>query len=388
MKILHVVTSMDPEAGGVSQAIRTIIKGLSAKGITNEVACIDPPSSEFLKKDAFKIFAFGPGKTPWQYAPALLQWLRKNIGEYHTVIVHGLWQYPTYATFSAWKKIRPNQFFLMPHGMLDPYFQKAKGRKIKAIRNWLFWKLVEKKAVNNASGILFTCETEKILARLPFTPYKPAVEAVVSLGVETPPAFHQGMSVAFKAKLPADISNYWLYIARIHPKKGVDLLIDAYCKLQANGAAVQPLVIAGPGLDTEYGKQIQEMAGGNPQIHFTGMLSGDEKWGAFYGAEVFVLPSHQENFGIAVVEALGCGVPVLISDQVNIFREITAHHAGLVENDTAAGTLKLLSGWTNMNEEKKEEMRQQAKVCFATEFSMETASDKMIQSFHSQTSAR
>jgi hypothetical protein len=84
-------------------------------------------------------------------------------------------------------------------------------------------------------------------------------------------------------------------------------------------------------------------------VHAVDMLSGAAKWGALYGCEAFVLPSHQENFGIAVVEALACGKPVLISDQVNIWREIVEDGAGLVEGDTEEGVEKLLrnflSGW-------------------------------------------
>ena len=79
------------------------------------------------------------------------------------------------------------------------------------------------------------------------------------------------------------------------------------------------------------------------------MLTGHAKWGAFYGAEAFILPSHQENFGIAVVEALACGKPVLISKQVNIWHEIIEGGGGLVEEDTTAGTLRLLESWQRLS---------------------------------------
>jgi glycosyltransferase involved in cell wall biosynthesis len=103
------------------------------------------------------------------------------------------------------------------------------------------------------------------------------------------------------------------------------------------------LVIAGPGWDSEYGRRIGERINGEASIHAVGMLEGDAKWGALYGCEAFILPSHQENFGIAVVEALGCGRPVLISDKVNIWREISEDGAGLVEEDSVEGTERLFA---------------------------------------------
>jgi glycosyltransferase involved in cell wall biosynthesis len=110
------------------------------------------------------------------------------------------------------------------------------------------------------------------------------------------------------------------------------------------------LVIAGPGWDSEYGRRIKELIREHGawsrelgEIHMVGMLEGGAKWGALYGCEAFILPSHQENFGIAVVEALGCGRPVLISDKVNIWREIVDDGAGLVEEDSVKGTARLLA---------------------------------------------
>src|SRR6185369_16511419 len=105
-------------------------------------------------------------------------------------------------------------------------------------------------------------------------------------------------------------------------KKGVDLLISAYADVyQSKPASPAPpaLVIAGP-LNSDFADAMQKLAAElSPRdtVFWPGLLSGDAKWGAFHGCEAFVLPSHQENFGIAVAEALACGKPVLISNQVN-----------------------------------------------------------------------
>ncbi|MFN6996501.1 MAG: glycosyltransferase, partial [Aquincola tertiaricarbonis] len=109
-----------------------------------------------------------------------------------------------------------------------------------------------------------------------------------------------------------------------------------------------------------------------------GMLQGDLKWGAFHAAEAFVLPSHQENFGIAVAEALGCGVPVLISDKVNIWREIEADGAGLVAPDTAEGTAQLLQRWLALSSAERAAMRDRARGCFAQRFTVEAMADSLL----------
>jgi glycosyltransferase involved in cell wall biosynthesis len=108
------------------------------------------------------------------------------------------------------------------------------------------------------------------------------------------------------------------------------------------------------------------------------MVSGDLKWGAFHAAEAFVLPSHQENFGFSVVEALACGLPVLISDKVNIWREIEQDRAGLVESDDLDGTVRLLRGWTAMATEFHQPMRLSALRCFLSRFEVGLAAGNFI----------
>ena len=94
--------------------------------------------------------------------------------------------------------------------------------------------------------------------------------------------------------------------------------------------------------------------------------------------EVFALPSHQENFGIAVAEAMGCGVPVLISDKVNIWREVSGDQAGLVESDTQAGTSQLLRRWVDLDAETRAEMSRNARRCFTRRFTVEAMADSLI----------
>ena len=399
MKLLHVIASMDPKLGGVCQAVRTLIGGLAAQGVHNEVASLDAPAAGWAQADAFPLHALGPGRSAWSYSAKLTPWLLANLTRFDAVVLHGLWLYQGYALHRAVRHCRAQlrkagtspdlapRLFVMPHGMLDPYFQRATGRKLKAWRNWAYWKLLEKRVVNEAAGLLFTCETERQLARQPFAPYHPQREEVVGLGVAAAPPCTPAMRAAFLATCP-QLRNrpYLLFISRIHEKKGVELLLQAYARLALAAASpatlpeVPALVIAGPGLETPYGQRMQRLANELPAaaaVYFPGMLTGEAKWGAFYGCEAFVLPSHQENFGIAVVEALACSKPVLISNQVNIWREIATAHGGLVADDTLAGTTELLQRWAQLPAPEKKLVAMRAQVLYQQRFSIEQTARHM-----------
>jgi glycosyltransferase involved in cell wall biosynthesis len=393
MKVLRIIPSMNPASGGPCQGIRNIIPELKKEGVENEVVCLDDPGEAFLGKDGFKIYPLGPTKTPWQYSPKLVPWLQENLGKYDLVILHALWLYHGYALLKVIKRLKAAgiqvpKFYVMPHGMLDPYFQQAGERKLKAARNWLYWKLIESKVVHEADGVLFTCESELLLARKPFRPYHPKKEINIGYGVQPPPVLKAGMEPAFKAKCPGlDDQPYFLFLSRIHEKKGIDHLVEAYSTLldkypgtDGARAPLPKLVIAGPGLDTVYGKQIQGMATTanalSKSIFFPGMLLGNEKWGAFYGCTAFILPSHQENFGIAVAEALSCGKPVLISYQVNIWREIVENGAGIAADDSSPGAELLMDAWMKLSAHSKTSMQEKALKCFQEEFAISTAADR------------
>jgi glycosyltransferase involved in cell wall biosynthesis len=204
------------------------------------------------------------------------------------------------------------------------------------------------------------------------------------------------MRASFRERVPGlGDRPYFLFLSRVHPKKGVDLLIRAYATQLAQrtlaGIATPDLVIAGP-LDSNYADSMRALAQRElaqlpkahdhvdpPGIHFPGMLSGDSKWGAFYGCEAFILPSHQENFGIAVVEALACGRPVLISDQVNISDEIEQSGAGFADRDEDAGTAALMERFFALDDAAKATMSARALECYTANFSPETAAFRLLE---------
>jgi len=391
-KCLHVTASMDPRLGGVSQAIRTLAdpSNYSDNVILHEVASLDDPAALF-PDTPFILYKLGPAKSPWAYSAKLIPWLREHAIGYDIIVIHGLWLFHGFAVRKVLDSLVSSQekvptCFLMPHGMLDPYFQKDPSRRIKALRNWFYWKFIEHRVINKSNGLLFTCEEERNLARQSFENYHPSSEHVVGLGITRPPDYASEMKTAFLEQCPELESEtpYLLFLSRIHEKKGVDLLILAYAQLLLQGNLNLPdLVIAGP-IDSEYALEMKKLAAEQlketwlfTKIHFPGMIQGQAKWGAFYGCEAFILPSHQENFGIAVVEALACGAPVLITKKVNIWKEIIANGGGIAEDNTLAGILFSLSNWFSLSEDEKDNMMQNAYKTFNKYFTIKSTSRRL-----------
>lgn len=386
---------MDPALGGPGQGVRNTVPALDLLGVQTEVVTLDDPNAPFIAKDPFRIHAIGPSTGPWHYGKGLVPWLLTNLNRFDVVVIEGLWSYYSHAAskavarYKAANKSSKIRLLVMPHGMLDPYFQKAPERRLKAIRNWIYWKLVESNVLNTADGVMFTCEEELLLARQPFTPYTPKQELNVGFGIQRPPAFDVRMEQAFFETCPeVKGAPFILFLSRIHEKKGVDLLVEAYARSKV--ADLPKLVIAGPGLETPYGKRILKIVADNnltQSIYFPGMLSGEKKWGAFYACDAFILPSHQENFGIAVVEALACGKPVLISNQVNIWKEIHAERGGLIADDSIDGTKKLLEDWTCMPLREKESMSANARKAFEKLYAIEPAAARLLEAFRNNTTS-
>jgi glycosyltransferase involved in cell wall biosynthesis len=173
-----------------------------------------------------------------------------------------------------------------------------------------------------------------------------------------------------------------LFLGRVHVKKGPDLLLRAFAQTLAKrpDAREVRLIMAGP-YDHAYGQQMVGLAqslGLNEHIIWTGLITGDVKWGAFRSSDAFILPSHQENFGVAVAESLACGLPVLISNQVNIWREIEEGGAGFVEPDNLEGTERLLDRWLASDRSAWAAMRRSARSCFEGRFDIKRTAENLL----------
>jgi glycosyltransferase involved in cell wall biosynthesis len=322
------------------------------------------------------VYLLGCSYLGYGFAPRLEPWLREHGGKYDVIIIHGMWMYHGYCVAKVARQLGlPYVIFL--HGMLDPWF--ARQYPLKHLKKWLYWPWAEYRTLRDAHQVLFTTAEEMTLARQSFRLYR-ARERLVGYGIRAPYAPPEQARAAFLRSFPhLEGKRNLLYLSRIHPKKGCDLLINAFAKVAGNDPALH-LIMAGPG-DVGLVGQLHELAskqGIAERVTFTGMLNGEMKWGAYEVADAFVLPSHQENFGIVVAEALARGVPVLTTYQVNIWREIKEAGAGIIHADTQAGVDRLLTDWLAMSEDNKNDMRGRARECFMQYFEIRKVTRNLL----------
>jgi glycosyltransferase involved in cell wall biosynthesis len=308
------------------------------------------------------------------YNPRLAHWLRDAVKQFDAVVISGIWMYHTLAASTAAIKAAI-PYFVYVHGALDPWFRRR--YPTKHVKKALYWKLVEARVFRRAARIVFTSEEERILARNAFEPYH-CEEKVIAYGTARPPVATDQQRREFRATI-ADLGDrpYLLYLGRLHEKKGIDLLVKAFSREPL--LAATHLLIAGPG-ESARTIVLREMAEKSPakdRIHWIGPVYGEQKWAALRGADALVLPSHCENFGISIAEALGCGVPVLISNKVNTWREIESSAAGFVDEDDDAGTARLLRNWAAAPVEKKDAMRATATRCFERHFLIDRGAEQL-----------
>jgi glycosyltransferase involved in cell wall biosynthesis len=367
MRLLHVISTVNPVDGGPIEGVFRQDGATRDIGV-REAVTLDHPDAPWIAASPIKVHALGASKARggflghYGYSPEMVPWLKAHVADYDAVIVNGLWNY---ATFAA-SRVLPHAgvpYFVFTHGMMDPWFRRT--YPLKHLAKQGFWQVCEGPLMHGAVSALFTTEEERLLARGQFWGHSYR-EQVVGYGTAAPPAPSQAQIEAFVARTPAlDGRPYLLFLSRIHRKKGVDLLIEAF----ARTAALQPdlqIVIAGP--DQESGvaalQALADRLGIGDRLHWPGMLQGDAKWGAFHGCDAFILPSHQENFGIVVAEALACGKPVMITYKVNIWREVEAAGAGLVESDTVEGTVAALTRWAGLTPDARTVMGASASALF------------------------
>lgn len=380
MKFLHVIPTVDPRGGGPMEGLRHMGQQLQQWGHQVEVACADDPAAPWVANHPLTVHALGPGKGKYGYAPRLLPWLREHAAQYDLVVVNGLWQYHGLATHRA-LRASGQPYVVFTHGMLDPWFKRT--YPLKHLKKWLYWPWAEYRLLRDAAYVLFTSEDERLLARESFWLYQ-ANERVTAYGTSQPPPRHPELAEGFLRQFPAlRGQRVLLFLSRIQEKKGCDLLIEAFAAVASNDERLQ-LVMAGPdqsGWVATLQAQAQRL-GVAHRVHWTGMLQGDLKWGAFQAAEAFVLPSHQENFGIAVAEALGCGLPVLISDKINIWREIEQAGAGFVATDTVAGTQSTLLRWLALDGPARAAMGQHALRLFDERYTVRAMAQSLLEVAH------
>jgi glycosyltransferase involved in cell wall biosynthesis len=375
LRLLHVISSIDATGGGPIEGITRLAAQLKLLGHSIDVACLDDDEPNAPVNAPFRrVIRLGKGVGKYRFNPKLIRWLKEHAAEYDAVVVNGLWQFHGAAVMQVLKH-RNIPYFVYSHGMLDPWFNRT--YPVKYLKKLLYWLVVERRVVNRAKSLVFTSETERMLARTSFPMYR-ANESVTVYGTAPAPA------ATFERKTPesadcSDSRKIILFLGRIHEKKGCDLLVRAFAALEGLRKDYR-LVIAGPdesGLVAQLRDEAARL-GIERDVTWPGMVKGQDKWLLMRSADVFCLPSHQENFGIAVAEALACGVPVLITDKVNIWREIVDYRAGYASSDTLDGVIEVLRNWMYTPAPTQKRMRDSALTCFNEKFHIEQVASSYL----------
>jgi glycosyltransferase involved in cell wall biosynthesis len=373
MLILHVIRSLNPASGGPTDSAHMFAAAHHVAGNHVEIATLDAPEEGWTQVAGAQVHPLGPGKGNYGFSLRLLDWLKVNRYRFDGVIVNGLWQYHGVAAREAFAGRRP--YVVFSHGMMDPYFNRR--YPLKYLKKLVYWTAQEHRTLNGAEAVCFTSEEEKRIAGGGF-PFRKFRGVVVPYGTMGPPEGSRSLrQEAFLSAFPAlRDQRYLLYLIRIHPKKGCDLLLEGFARAADKE---MHLVIAGPDPEN-WGQALRAQAerlGIAERVHWTGMIRGDVKWGAFYGADAFVLPSHQENFGIAVADALACGVIPLVSDKVNIAPDVVADGAGLMEADTVEGTARLIERLQAMTADQRLAMQQAAVECYQERYALRNSAQEV-----------
>jgi len=327
VRVLHVVGCYPPatEWGGLPAAVASFARALPLAGVECEVFTttgrgsrtlprIEPATRDvngtrvtyFRAPDVFRSFV----------APGLLPALARRVREFDLVHVHMLWAFPGIAAARAaeWAGV---PYAVSPHGALDPWSLTQWPRMKSA---FLFF--AEDRTLRRASFVHFTASAEQQVA----PPSYRELPAEIVANVVDPEPF-AAIGLAGRRAKSKDV----LILGRIHRMKGFDLLVPAMREVRRRvpGARV---VVAGPdegGYRAEVERLARELGVGDA-VHFAGHLEAPARARALEDAAVLAMPSYRENFGLSAAEAMAAGLPVVVSDKVNICEEIASAGAGRV----------------------------------------------------------
>jgi glycosyltransferase involved in cell wall biosynthesis len=341
MRILHVAPTIDPVQGGPVSVLAGLAPAQVQAGLDVSLLATwrqgeSVALADRLKATGVNVTLIGPATGPLRRHPLLASDVADAVARADVVHVHALWEEVQHqAARAAWRAGVP--YVLTPHGMLDPWSLSQSRWKKKL---YLAWRL--RRNLSEAAALHFTTQTEADLV----TPLRLGPPSLIeTLGLDLAEFEVLPPKGTFRSRHPA-VGNrpILLFLGRLHHKKGLELLIPAFADAALGDAM---LVIAGPDSDG-YRERLEAQIAARrltDRVLFTGMLHGVDRIAAFVDADLFVLPSYQENFGIAVVEALAAGTPVVVSDQVNIWQDVAGASVGSVVKTDAHALATELRRW-------------------------------------------
>ncbi len=331
MKILQVIPSLSPQLGGPTQAVLGLSQSLQSMGADIEILTTNDDGGNPLDVPLNRSITYQEISTTFLpctlrakefiYSKALTSWHRANLKEFDLVHTHYLFSYlPSWTARAARQQKIP--YLMRPLGQLTPWALSQSVQKKK-----LYAALLERRNLQRAAAIHCTSQEETVDV-LQFGIQTPAIS--VPLGVTAPKKIKNAKERLHQAyDIPEDVPVV-LFLSRLHPKKQPEVLIGAISHLFKR----QPChaIFAGTGQPQylEKLKMLVKTFSLENQVTFTGFVAGNDKQLLLQGADVFALPSHSENFGIAIAEALIAELPVIITPGIQISAEIAAAEAGIV----------------------------------------------------------
>ncbi len=340
MRILHVISSLATKGGGTTAAVVGMAAAQKHAGLDLAVAAtwsdLHPPESKpQLEALGINVHAIGPTTGTLRRHPRLVPMLQEAIRQADVVHVHALYEEIQHQAARLSREMK-KPYIVSPHGMLDPWSLNQSWLKKKL---YFLWRASSD--VRRAAAIHYTSSTERDHGRRLGLNDRAIVEPLgVDLGeFESLPA--RG---SFRQQHPQLIGTRVVsYLGRIFPQKGLELLVPALAHPSLRDVH---LVIIGP--DQNYRATVEkwiEQHGVRERVIFTGILRGQARNAALVDSDLFALPSYHENFGVAVIEALACGVPVVVSDEVNIHQEINAAKVGGVVKTEVRSVVDGIARW-------------------------------------------
>ena len=326
-KVLHVSPYMAEAAGGPPVVVRRLIEGAQAGGWDTEViTCPDYSEDGGMQLQSEAGVSVVPSQLLGLFGSGRAK-LEAAVQAADIVHCHTLWS-PLVTKSAALARKLKTPYVVSPHGMLDPYSFAQKKLKKR-----LYLEVVERRTIAAAACVLLTAEKEQQLAETTFGPMANA--AVVPLGADRLFEERNALREYFLAAHPElQGKRILLFMGRLHPKKRPEVLLDVLEAIRADFTDAR-LLFAGTGEESHVSRLKSRMR----DLHlddralFLGHLSGKEKASVLAAADMFLLPSHQENFGIAVAEALHAGLPAILTRNVNIWQEIAEADAGIAVGD-------------------------------------------------------
>ena len=343
MKILHVIADLDRRRGGPAQVCIELARLLAKAGhevriVTTErglaSGLVDCEPEHFgSSSPTIESFPIDPPRF-WGTSWAMRRRLSTAVQEAEVVHVHSLYMFHDWVT-SHYCRLYNKPYIVRPHGTLDPYMHNR-----HRWRKYLVEQLFQNEMQRRAAGLQYTTLEEWDLAR----PYAHNQRGwVVPNGIELSQFDNLPPSAALRLRYPQiGDRRVVLFFGRLNFKKGLDTTISMFADVARNRSDVF-LVIAGPdGGMRRFAEQRVGETGLTERVIFTGMVTGEDKRIVLGGSDFFVLPSMSENFGISVVEAAACGIPVIFSDRVNLWQDFDAAKAGLIAPPSADAFAKHL----------------------------------------------